>query len=113
MIYQGGCHCGAVRFQFESEEITSGKRCNCSICTKKGALMSVPYFEGVKVEGAEWLSLYQWGDKEVNNWFCKRCGIYPFHDVTAKPGAYRINLGCVEGIDPLSLPYQLVDGRSF
>lgn len=38
--YQGSCHCGAVRFRFSSEPINQGLRCNCSICVRKGALMS-------------------------------------------------------------------------
>ena len=38
--YSGSCHCGAVRFSYEGEEIISGLRCNCSICSRKGAMMS-------------------------------------------------------------------------
>jgi hypothetical protein len=38
--YQGKCHCGAVGFSFEGEKIEKGLRCNCSICTRKGAMMS-------------------------------------------------------------------------
>jgi hypothetical protein len=112
MIYRGSCHCGAIKFTFESEEITRGKRCNCSICRRKSALMSVAYFENVKVEGAENLSLYLWGDKECNHWFCKTCGIYPFHDATEKPGVYRVNLGCIEEIDVFTLPFDVIDGAA-
>ena len=37
--YEGGCHCGRVRFRIEVDlaETTIGE-CNCSICTKKGIL---------------------------------------------------------------------------
>ena len=38
--YQGGCHCGAVRFTYSGEEIRKGVYCNCSICVRKGALMN-------------------------------------------------------------------------
>ena len=38
--YQGSCHCGAVKFSFVGETITKGLRCTCSICVRKGALMS-------------------------------------------------------------------------
>ena len=114
--HEGRCHCGAVRFRFESEPITVGLRCNCSICVRKGIVMSTRYYapeDFELVSGREALTLYQWGDREVNNWFCRTCGIHPFHDVTAKPGRYRVNLGCVDGIDPLALPIEIVDGRSF
>ena len=35
--YEGGCHCGAVRFQviIDRWEVQD---CNCSICSKKGFL---------------------------------------------------------------------------
>src|SRR4051812_42115953 len=38
-IYEGGCHCGRVRFRIrvDLEQSTVGE-CNCSICTKKGIL---------------------------------------------------------------------------
>jgi hypothetical protein len=113
--YLGSCHCGAVRFRFMSEPITRGKRCNCSICVRRGAVMSVPYFtpDEIQVEGLDALTLYIWGDRMVNHWFCRTCGIYPFHDGTERPGHYRVNLGCVEGVDPLALAIELVDGRSF
>ena len=38
--YNGSCHCGAIRFSYEGEEITAGLRCSCSICARKGAMMS-------------------------------------------------------------------------
>jgi len=39
-LYNGSCHCGAVKFSFSHEEISEGLRCNCSICVRKGALMT-------------------------------------------------------------------------
>jgi hypothetical protein len=114
--YQGSCHCGALRFRFRSDEITTGCRCNCSICVRKGAVMSTRYFPPEDFEeltGLAALALYQFGDHDVNHYFCKTCGISPFHDATAKPGHYRVNLGCVDGLDPLALAITLIDGRSF
>ena len=114
--YTGSCHCGVVRFSFNCPEITEGRRCNCSICIRKGAIMSVPYFSPGQfnfVEGLDALTNYQWGDKDVNHWFCKYCGIYPFHDGPARPGYYRVNLGCVNELDPLALNIELIDGQSY
>lgn len=59
------------------------------------------------------LARYQFGDHDINHYFCKRCGIFPFSDGTATPGHYRVNLGCVEEVDPLALETRLIDGRSF
>src|SRR5258708_39870218 len=40
MEYHARCHCGRVRFSFRSPEITAGKRCNCSLCVRRGAVLS-------------------------------------------------------------------------
>ena len=122
--YSGRCHCGAVRVRFDSDEITSGLRCNCSICIRKGIVMSADYIPAgaFDVDGAESLTTYQFGDGDVHHYFCKTCGISPFNYVASLPADYRgraqvgdrrVNLGCVDGLDPLTLPIRLVDGRSF
>lgn len=113
--YQGTCHCGAIRFRFRSDEITTGVRCNCSICTRRGAVMSSRWMlpeEFDEVVGLDTASVYQWGDHDMNHYFCGRCGIAPFSEVVVRPGSLRINLGCVDGVDPLALSIQLLDGRS-
>ncbi len=123
--YNASCHCGSVRFRFRSEEMTTGRRCNCSICIRKGVVMSARYlppeaFE--EITGTDCLSLYQFGDKDVKHYFCKVCGVCPFnvvaavppgYDGPARPGDYRINLGCVHGLDVLALAIDVIDGRSF
>jgi hypothetical protein len=114
--YSASCHCGAVRFSFRAEPITRGVRCNCSICRRKGAVMSVPYVppqDFLTLEGLDSLAVYRFGDEECNHYFCKRCGVYPFHDGVDTPGHYRINLGCVEGLESWNLPVDLIDGRSW
>lgn len=112
--YHGSCHCGAIKFSFESAAITSGLRCTCSMCARKGALMLNDFIpeDQLKVEAEEGaLGLYQFGQKTARHLFCKHCGIYPFHETARKPGHYRINLGCVDGIDPLALPVEVFDGK--
>lgn len=114
--YDGSCHCGAVRFRLRSEPITTGVRCNCSMCIRKGTVMSSRYFTPSELEllaGEEHLEVYQFGDRDVNHYFCRRCGIQPIHDVVGRLGHYRVNLGCLDGLDPLELDISLIDGRSF
>jgi len=114
MHYQGSCHCGAIRYSFHSDPIEKGVRCNCSICARKGAMMSItPIPENdITFEPNEGvLGLYQFGAKTVKHYFCRHCGIYTFHETASKPGHYRFNLGCIEGIDPLALDYELFDGQ--
>ncbi len=122
-IYDAKCHCGTVRFRLTSEEIMTGRRCNCSICIRKGAVMSSTYFRPsqVEVEGSENLTVYQFGDKDMKHTFCRTCGVSPFSTVAsvppdyegaAKPGDYRVNLGCLDDLDALSLDVDVIDGRS-
>ena len=121
--YNASCHCGSVRFKFTTEDITTGRRCNCSICVRKGAVMSSRYFRPheVEVEGTENLTVYRFGDKDVNHCFCRTCGISPFstvgsvpadYDGPARPGDYRINLGCVHDIDALALHIEVINGKA-
>lgn len=113
-LYRGSCHCGAVRFSYEGEPIVKGMRCNCSICARKGALMSVELIaeERLDIEAEEdTLGRYQFGRKIAKHYFCKCCGIYTFHETVRKPGHFRVNLGCIEGIDPLVLKVEVFDGK--
>ena len=112
--YQGSCHCGAIKFSFEGEEITKGVRCNCSICSRKGAMMT-PFVvapEKFKIEAADdALSMYQFGAKTAKHYFCKHCGIYTFHETSRVPDHYRVNLGCIDGVDPFTLEADVFDGK--
>jgi len=112
--YQGSCHCGAVRFSFSTEQpIDRAMRCNCSICARKGAPMSTMVFDrdalDIRVEG-DALALYQFGARTAKHHFCRHCGIYPFHETARTPGKYRVNLGCVDAIDSVNLPFEVFDG---
>ncbi|MDB4957129.1 MAG: hypothetical protein JWO36_4698 [Myxococcales bacterium] len=78
--------------------------------------MSTPYIASdqfTELTGLGDLARYRFGDVMVNHYFCKTCGIYPFHDVIDKPGLYRVNPGCLDDIDPLTVAITLIDGRSF
>lgn len=94
--YRGGCHCGQVRFEIETN-LTSATECNCSICTKKGALHHRVPPERFKVlSGQDALSLYQFGSNHAKHWFCKHCGIHPFSNPRAAPSMYTVNLRCLD-----------------
>jgi hypothetical protein len=112
--YAGQCHCGSVKFAFDSEPITSGLRCNCSICVRKGAVMSPGVYDrqelNIEVEG-DALGVYQFGNRTAKHYFCNRCGIYPFHETARFPGKLRVNLGCIDVLDPLEMEVAVFDGK--
>ena len=112
--YHGSCHCGAIRFSFEHPPIKKGLRCTCSMCSRKGAMMTPEAMspENFKIEAEDGaLGLYQFGAKTAKHYFCKKCGIYPFHETARFPGHLRANLGCVEGIDTFTLEADIFDGK--
>lgn len=57
--------------------------------------------------------MYVWNEKVLSNYFCKARGIFTYigDGENAKDG-YRVNLGCVAGIDPLVLKISIIDGKS-
>lgn len=115
MLHKGSCHCGGVTFEFIAPEIKSGVRCNCSICRRKGAVMTDFTLDPteLKINAEEGiLAVYEFGSGIAHHYFCKQCGIYPFHQTMRKKGQYRINLGCLDHVDALSVPYELFDGAA-
>jgi hypothetical protein len=116
MDYKAHCHCGRVRFSFRSPEITTGARCDCSLCVRRGAVLSsryIPAADFTPHNNSSDLGNYLWNEKVLNNYFCKTCGIFVYvgDGENAKDG-YRVNLGCVEGLDPLALEIRIIDGKS-
>ena len=113
--YQGSCHCGAVKFSFDGEEIKKGLRCTCSMCARKGIIMSTENIpvEKLHIKAADdILAMYQFGQKKAKHFFCKQCGVYPFHETLRFAGQYKVNLGCIDGVDSLSLEADVFDGKN-
>lgn len=114
-IYQASCHCGSISYTATVPEINLGLRCNCSLCIRKGALMTeftVPpeAFELSVKDDA--LACYQFGSEVAKHYFCNKCGIYTHHETRVKPGHIRLNIGCIKGLDATSLPAGLFDGAA-
>ena len=111
----GRCHCGAVEFEVD---LTNGlqnlRRCNCSLCKRKGAVMAGVPIERLRVvRGIGNLTLYQWNTRQAKHFFCKVCGIYTHHQRRSNLAEFGFNVACIDGIDPLSLsPVGVGDGAS-
>jgi len=57
--------------------------------------------------------MYQFNSKVAKHYFCKVCGIYTFHRPRVAPDQYGINVGCLDGVDSLSLEVGLNDGQAY
>lgn len=112
---RGSCHCGAVVFEVELEAgLEKLRRCNCSLCRRKGAVVASVLLARLRVvEGADKLTLYQWNTKTAKHYFCSVCGIYTHHQRRSTPTEYAFNVACIEGINPFELgEIPIVDGAS-
>ena len=113
--YQGSCHCGAVRYEVDAE-LDTLTQCNCSICTKKGALLLRVKPEQLRIlQGEADLQLYQFNKKIARHFFCRHCGIHPFSNPRAAPDLYTINVRTLDGIDPEAHEFTLrrFDGQNW
>ena len=99
------CHCGAVEIEVNLKDgLTNLKRCNCSMCKRKGAIMSMVKNEDFKiVKGEDKLKLYQFHSKVAKHYFCSNCGIYTHHNQRSNPSMTGFNVGCIDDIDTLKL----------
>ena len=111
MKYTGSCHCCSIKFEIDSD-LEKIVQCNCSICIKRNAKMIMIPKENFKLlEGSESLSLYQFNTEIAKHFFCKKCGIYTHHNRKSDPNGMGVNLGCVEGLDPMEFDVIQFDGK--
>ncbi|MFT5506676.1 MAG: hypothetical protein ACI845_004369 [Gammaproteobacteria bacterium] len=114
-MYSGSCHCGSIKFEFEGDEITAGLRCTCSICSRKGAMMTpqaVPNDKiKLEVEGDN-LGLYEFDSKVAKHYFCKTCGIFTHNETLRMPGHGRFNPGCIDNLDTSDFEVKIFDGKN-
>tara|TARA_B100000963_G_scaffold359965_1_gene388940 strand:+ start:759 stop:1121 length:363 start_codon:yes stop_codon:yes gene_type:complete len=109
------CHCGAIEAEINTtDNLEKILRCNCSLCKRKGAIMSMVKNEDFKIiKGAEVLKLYQFHTKVAKHYFCRICGIYTHHNPRSNPLMTGFNLGCIDEIDYFKLENILInDGNN-
>ena len=105
------CHCGAIEAEINTaKKLERIIRCNCSLCKRKGSVMSLVKNEDFTItKGAEKLSIYQFHTKVAKHYFCSICGIYTHHNPRSNPAMTGFNLGCVDEVDTFSLTDILVN----
>ncbi|WP_196767309.1 GFA family protein [Vibrio nigripulchritudo] len=103
--HKATCHCGAVVLELTLPYgIDNPRRCDCSICRRKGAIVASVDLDGIKIlKGEDVLKLYQFNTETAKHYFCSNCGIYTHHQRRSNPHEYGFNVGCLEGVNPFDL----------
>jgi hypothetical protein len=111
--YEGGCHCGAVRFRVQVSQ-HEAIECNCSICQKKGFLhLIVPPENFILLQGTDALSTYTFNTGTAKHLFCKTCGIHAFYRPRSHPDSYDVNLRCLDGDAYMHFRIKPFDGSNW
>jgi hypothetical protein len=103
--HKATCHCGSVELELALPDgIVNPRRCDCSICRRKGAIVASVPLSGIRiVRGEDVLKLYQFNTKTAKHFFCSNCGIYTHHQRRSNPKEYGYNVGCLEGVNPFEI----------
>lgn len=74
-MLEGGCLCGAVRYQVEGEALSSGI-CHCRTCRKAGSAPTLPFvsFPAAGFAITEGAPAVFHSSPHVTRSFCSRCG---------------------------------------
>jgi len=105
-MLQGGCHCGAVRYEM-SPEVKHSSLCHCRDCRFCAGAPVVAWGavekDKLKIEGEP--QGYR-SSENVTRLFCGRCGTGLFYvNEVALPGLVDIQIATLD--DPDALPVQL------
>jgi hypothetical protein len=113
VIYAGGCHCGAVRFEVDAPERVECQACNCSICTKSGFLhLIVPRSKFRLLGGGDELCEYTFNTGTARHLFCRTCGVKSFYVPRSNPDGYDVNVRCLEP-QPVEVSVVAFDGQNW
>ena len=99
------CHCGEVEIQINlKKEINELMRCNCSMCKRKGTMVTTINKNDLKVvKGKDKIKTYQFNTNVAKHHFCSECGTHTHNLRRSDPNTFGINLGCIDEIKPNEL----------
>lgn len=111
---QGGCHCGAVRFEIDTKPMVELLDCNCSICSATGHQhLFIPHENFRLLSGKEATASYRFGSGQAEHIFCKTCGIKSYYQPKSHPDDFSVNYRCLDdGVD-LNPVFRQFDGRNW
>lgn len=103
--HRANCHCGAVVLELDLPDgLVDIRRCDCSLCRRRGAIVASVPLSGIRVvQGEDVLRLYQFNTRMARHYFCSVCGIYTHHQRRSNPSQYGFNVACLEDINPMHI----------
>eukprot|EP00658_Telonema_sp_P-2_P023297 TRINITY_DN19326_c0_g2_i1.p1 TRINITY_DN19326_c0_g2~~TRINITY_DN19326_c0_g2_i1.p1 ORF type:complete len:295 (+),score=49.02 TRINITY_DN19326_c0_g2_i1:181-1065(+) len=111
---QGGCHCGAVRFEADLPERVVAWDCNCSICDmKQNTHVIVPGARFRLLCDPDALSVYTFGTHTAQHKFCKCCGVVSFYVPRSNPDGFGVTLRCIDQYQELGVEVRKYDGTDW
>jgi hypothetical protein len=114
LAHKGGCHCGAVAFEFDAPARVVVHECNCSICSMTGYLhLIVPASRFRLLRGAGFLETYTFNTGTARHLFCRRCGVKSFYVPRSNPDGYSVNMRCVDRSTIEGVEVEPFDGRNW
>lgn len=111
---KGGCHCGAVTWEAETDDAVIVDACNCSICAMTGFLhLIVPKSRFRLLGGDDQLTEYAFNTGVARHLFCRVCGVKSFYTPRSNPDGYSLNLRCMDRAQFSSVEIRPFDGQNW
>ncbi|XP_042202951.1 centromere protein V-like [Homarus americanus] len=110
--HEGGCHCGAVRFQVVAPHSLTVRDCSCSLCVKKqNKHFIVPFSQFKLLKGHDSLTTYSFNTHAAKHNFCSTCGVQPFFIPSTDQSGYGIAPHCLDDGTVKKIKYEKCEGK--
>ena len=88
------CHCNSIKIKlYLPNGFEKLRRCNCSICSRRNAVMgSVNAQNLTLLKGESLLKEYSFNTCTAKHFFCSNCGIYTHHQRRSNPEEFGFNI---------------------
>ena len=114
-VYQGGCHCGALRIEVELDRSAGTIKCNCSYCAKSRFWLARADPRDFRVSGEA--TDYRGRNPVADHFFCPRCGIHVYDRIEVPNALGRpyinVSVACLDDLDVeewVAAPVRYCDG---
>ncbi|KAJ7640844.1 hypothetical protein DFH06DRAFT_623740 [Mycena polygramma] len=107
------CYCGAISYTLRAAPLAT-KSCNCSLCSRDGAVWVYPLIADVEVHTQKSLVEYMFGRNIIVHGFCGVCSVHVWEKFLNPAKAHTIGLNCraFNGFDYKKLPTKVHNGKA-